>query len=560
MSLYSLDLSSPDDLGVYDALFVGFARETGVPVASGNEQSIAVLGLPGSGKTSGILIPQALLWAGSLVSASTSPDVLRATRGRRLEIAKRRGGDVFVYAPEDPDTWVHGARNVGWVPTSGCQNATTCTTRVQAMLGPKPSKDDSGNAGFFYSNATQVLQAYFHAAALGAVPFSEVLDWIASYEVKRPASLIRERHGHLLFASQLERLGSGRSASIDDTFSSVSQAMMSITVDPAVIASCERDELDIDRFIDSASSLYVVSPGADQDAASLPAALIETIADRLIKRARVTRFDPPMLLLLDEVANIAPLPKLHTFITTGRKHGLLCTFAIHSLHQLKARWGESNGRVIWEAVGQKILFGGVEDKELMEGLSALLGEHKIIKKQRTVPQHNIFTVLSSVATKQPGALPSDTYLEEDERNFKAEKIFGQPPGQSLIIVSSGTDKVTGVWLDNPPAAMTREFGAVIEIEAAFQRSLELAPVTAAIKAPAAGGPAPSPRIRIKTRIRGDESGRPEVLPAPAAEIATGEAPRFRMNSRSAGDTSPPDAGPEPSPTLPGFRIKTKRPT
>jgi hypothetical protein len=60
--------------------------------AGTSEDSIGVVGPPRVGKTMGVIIPQLLLWAGPAISTSTKPDVLRATAGWRLELARRYGG------------------------------------------------------------------------------------------------------------------------------------------------------------------------------------------------------------------------------------------------------------------------------------------------------------------------------------------------------------------------------------------------------------------------------------------------------------------------------------
>src|SRR5262249_1856669 len=67
-----------------------------------HEDSVGVVGPPRVGKTTGVLIPHALMWGGSLISTSTKPDILRATAGRRLQLAQQHGGKLYLYAPTAP--------------------------------------------------------------------------------------------------------------------------------------------------------------------------------------------------------------------------------------------------------------------------------------------------------------------------------------------------------------------------------------------------------------------------------------------------------------------------
>src|SRR5579859_3987713 len=125
-------LDKNGELPLFDGLFLGW-EQTSPPYRSyfvaSNEDSIAILGPPRVGKTSGILIPQAMIWAGSLISASTKPDVLRATRGRRLEIAASWQGDVYVYAPTELLNEIDSVRTIHWSPASGCQDPVVCEQR-----------------------------------------------------------------------------------------------------------------------------------------------------------------------------------------------------------------------------------------------------------------------------------------------------------------------------------------------------------------------------------------------------------------------------------------------
>src|SRR5215472_6150672 len=93
------------------------------------EDSVAIVGPPRVGKTAGVLVPQALMWGGPLVSTSTKPDVLRATAGRRLQLAAPLGGSVYVYAPTAPGS-VEGLQPIHWSPLAGCQDPRVAALRV----------------------------------------------------------------------------------------------------------------------------------------------------------------------------------------------------------------------------------------------------------------------------------------------------------------------------------------------------------------------------------------------------------------------------------------------
>jgi type IV secretory pathway TraG/TraD family ATPase VirD4 len=81
-----------------------------------------------------------------------------------------------------------------------------------------------------------------------------------------------------------------------------------------MLAAASGNDLDLDRFLLTGSTLFIVGPSHYQEvAAPMIVGLVDSIAQRaaeLAARAPQGRLDPPLLLALDEVANIAPLRTL----------------------------------------------------------------------------------------------------------------------------------------------------------------------------------------------------------------------------------------------------------
>ncbi|HXA34091.1 MAG TPA: type IV secretory system conjugative DNA transfer family protein, partial [Acidimicrobiales bacterium] len=79
------------------------------------EQSVLVLGPPRSGKTSSLIIPNLLVAAGPVVSASTKPDVTAATA-----TARSRFGECLVFDPTGTMPAPDGLRRIRWSPIQAC--------------------------------------------------------------------------------------------------------------------------------------------------------------------------------------------------------------------------------------------------------------------------------------------------------------------------------------------------------------------------------------------------------------------------------------------------------
>jgi len=134
------------------------------------------------------------------------------------------------------------------------------------------------------------------------------VQWFARNETR--SQVVRVDHGRL--PRDLAGVPFGQPQSSRNTLEATSE--------PTVLASCSSNELDIDEFLDSRSSLFIIGPSHQQQAiAPLMAGLVDSIAQRASELAakRGGRLDPPLMPALDEVANIAPLQSLPSLVSEG---------------------------------------------------------------------------------------------------------------------------------------------------------------------------------------------------------------------------------------------------
>ena len=96
-------------------------------------------------------------------------------------------------------------------------------------------------------------------------------------------------------------------------------------------------------------------------AAALVAAFVEDLietARRLAARSPGARLDPPLLLALDEIGNLAPLPSLPMLMAEGGGTGITTMPVLQSLAQARDRWSENQASAIWDASIVKVILGG----------------------------------------------------------------------------------------------------------------------------------------------------------------------------------------------------------
>src|SRR5262249_50107883 len=94
------------------------------------------------------------------------------------------------------------------------------------------------------------------------------------------------------------------------------------------------------------------------------------------------RLDPPLLMALDEVTQICPVP-LPLWMADSAGKGILIVAVCHGLAQLQARWDKSGAPAIWDTAGIKVILGGVTDADTLDALSRLCGEVALRTRART---------------------------------------------------------------------------------------------------------------------------------------------------------------------------------
>jgi len=124
--------------------------------------------------------------------------------------------------------------------------------------------------------------------------------------------------------------------------------------------------------------LYVLGTASGAGAAaSLVAALVEDMVEtarRLAAASPQGRLDPPLLLALDEIGNLAPLPSLPSLMSEGGGSGITTLAVLQSLSQARDRWGEQAAGTLWDAAIAKIILGGGSNARDLTDLTQLIGE------------------------------------------------------------------------------------------------------------------------------------------------------------------------------------------
>lgn len=127
-----------------------------------------------------------------------------------------------------------------------------------------------------------------------------------------------------------------------------------------------------------------------------------------------------MVAVLDEAANIAPIPDLPALVAEGGGQGLLVMAFFQDLSQARLRWGAS-AEGFMSLFGAKLALPGIGDLQTLELLSRLSGETDVWVASRT---------------EGPGwwgATSSLAWSPSRQRRIPFEAVSQLPSGQGLLM-------------------------------------------------------------------------------------------------------------------------------
>lgn len=363
----SLPTAIPADVGYRLGRSCG--REVWVSV----EDSMVILGPPRSGKGLHLVIPMILDAPGAVVSTSTRPDNLTVT----LRAREKRGGPVAVF---DPQQLAPGAPSVlRWSPIRGCDHPQTAMIRARALAAGTGTGVERGD--FWQAQTESVLRAFLHAAAIDARPPAHLYRWSLSPASAGEAARVLTASSHAAegWAEALDNAINADPRTRDSIWVGVRTALACLA-DPHVLDAITPrtgEHFDPADFLRDSGTLYLLGTSAGAGAAAnLIGAYLEDIAEvarRTAAHSPGGRLDPPLALILDEVANY-PLPSLPSLMSEGGGSGITTVAVLQSLAQARAKWGDHQGSAIWDSAIVKVILGGGSNARDLADLAALIGE------------------------------------------------------------------------------------------------------------------------------------------------------------------------------------------
>ena len=343
--------------------------------------SAVVFGPNGSGKTTGLIVPNVLDWDG--------PVVLTTAKAQDLEpicTARAQVGPVWIVAPGGAE----GRETVGWSPVAAARDPESADRIAEWMVESSGmTADPKGRP--WNAQARKYLKGLLLASHLVGGGLDQWVRWIHAGERARDhVDEILRSAGHDDTAQEYAStwlIHDDGKGSVLFTALGLADAYSR----PGILASADRGGFSPPALLDRPSTLCIVSPSAEGERfapyfTTLVAAIIHEAESRAA--AQAGPIEPRLLLALDEAGNVFRYPRLPHLLTTARGNGIQLLLIYHDLAQVEHLYGGREvARTVVSNAKMRMLLPGVGDLDTLKYWSELMGR-TLTQSEGTTTNHD----------------------------------------------------------------------------------------------------------------------------------------------------------------------------
>ncbi len=359
---------------------ITLGHSKGLLLAAEKRQSVIVFAPTETHKTSALVIPALLEWEGPVLVTSVKNDLIAPTLTRREGL-----GEVMIFDPTQATGMPRSRATPLWGATSwrGAMRVAEWLSSA-ARLGHNSGLQD---ADFWSATGQKLLGPLLFAAAANGRTVETVVRWLdeGPEESEDEVAELLEATG-VAEATRAWRATQNREERQRSSIYTTAEMAMAAFADPRVVEETAGADYSPAALLDGrANTLYICAPRSEQKRLrplfSMLVQELVAVAEQLYATTGKP-LDPPLLLLLDECANIAPIPDLDKVAATGAGQGIQLLSVFHDLAQLASLYGRSSSTVVNNHAA-KIAGAGISDPETGKYFSSLIGAGKFDQRSRT---------------------------------------------------------------------------------------------------------------------------------------------------------------------------------
>lgn len=361
-------------------IYLGRAQQR--DVTSGDQHSTLVLGPSRSGKTTSLIIPNALMSSRSCIITSTKDDVVRTMANVRHD------GATLLFDPSGTVSTPPGVHRVGYSPIRQSRYWDGAVLAARSLVDVNRRRHLDEGDSHWNERAGALVAPLLHDAALRGDSLGRLASRVDTRSTDDVENNLVTRYGDAHPAVTLLRGVLATEERERSSIWSTASGLFSGVRTDAARASAREAPLDVQEFLSGPHQLHIVAPSRHQ-AVTVPlvVGMIEEVVhatyDRHHEGAR-------LLLALDELANVAPLPRLTSIVSEGGGQGVVTLACLQDLSQARARWGEHADGFL-SLFPTTVILPGIVDRTTLEIVQQLAGRslvasHNVQRSRRGRPE------------------------------------------------------------------------------------------------------------------------------------------------------------------------------
>jgi hypothetical protein len=327
------------------------------------ELHLLILAPPRTDK-SGMLADRIIRHPGPVLTTSTRADLHWLTSPLRAD-----RGPVHVFNPEGvgdvPSTFA-------WDLLGTCTDELTAFRMADWLAG---ATDGYGDLAWFEEQGTMAMSGLLLAASMSGSPVAEVYRWASRRGHERALAILAE-HGNPELHAVVRALMEDNNKTAASIRSTIARALKWAVIPQLAASADRRGTFNAREFALEGGTLHLIGSG---DARSVVTPLQRALASYVNYEAglagsktKARRLDPPLLMAMDEVAQVCPVD-LPSMLADSAGKGITFVTVGHSLAKLEERYGRDGAANIWAISGVKLLLRGITEPQTLEDVSRVCG-------------------------------------------------------------------------------------------------------------------------------------------------------------------------------------------
>lgn len=327
-------------------------------------------------------------------------------------------------------------------------------------------------SGHWAERGAALLAPLLHAAWLAEASVQDLTGWVNRHDLTTPTRILHTTQSDLV-ESNTDRYGADVGAGVtvapisvtdhavrlgiglaldnlamiagteererSGIYSTVANVLAAYTTVGAIIAATDHTRFDPDQFVTSRDVVFVCAPAhAQATTAPLIVGLVEAVRNATYQAARHSpggKISPPVRLVLDEAANIAPIPFLPALASEAGGQGLQLVAVFQDLARARWRWPTQADGFL-SLFGTKILLPGIGDKTTLETVSTMAGEWDRPIQTSSLSTTYVTGDLFGSTIPSRKIVPGQSWTTQRTAVLPPGEIANIPDGHALVLATN----------------------------------------------------------------------------------------------------------------------------